>query len=194
MHPDVRRLSPPKEFGKQIGKERMNVKTYADVSLKVREMVSYILGDQVNLSYPMPDITHAIRVERYFLYPAGNTLTRSRPFGILTVEMESGQLLSFQDCRIKDFMETEKHPFDQNISYELPRRIGTKQFKVEQSLINKLYESVRGFAFEEKLTDEQKELLSKYWVLLLRSVPSSLQPYYQKMGKNFYRWGYLHVQ
>ena len=170
------------------------MKTYTDVFRKVREMVSYLFGDQVSLSYPVPDVTHGVRVERYFLYPAGNTLTRSRPFGILTVEMDNGRLLSFQDCRLRDFMDTDKYPFDQKISYELPRKIGVKQFKVEQSLINKLYESVRGFAFEENLTDKQKELLSKYWVLLLRSVPASLQPYYQKMGKNFYRWGYLHVQ
>ena len=88
------------------------MKTYADVFRKVREMVSHLFGDQVSLSYPMPDVTHGVRVERYFLYPAGNTLTRSRPFGILTVEMENGRMLSFQDCRLRDFMDTDKYPFE----------------------------------------------------------------------------------
>ena len=170
------------------------MKAYADVFPGIKAMVAYLFGDQVSLSYPMPDVTHAVRVERYFLYPAGNKLTRCRPFGILTVEMDNGRLLSYPHCRIKDFMETEKYPFDQEISYELPRKIGVKQFKVEQSQINKLYESVRIFAFEENLSDEQKELLSQYWALLLQSVPASLQPYYQKMGKNFYQWGHLPVQ
>lgn len=170
------------------------MKAYSSIFPTVKEMSASLFGDAVSLSYPIPDITHAIRVERYFLYPAGNTLTRSRPFGTVTVEMETGRLLSFQDCRIQDFMDPEKYPFDQKISYELPRKIGIRQLKTEQSLINKLYESVRCFAFEENLTEEQKELLRKYWALFLSSVPTSLLPYYQKLGKNFYRWGYLNVQ
>lgn len=170
------------------------MKAYVDVFPEIKGMVSYLFGEQVCLSYPMPNVTHGVWVERYFLYPAGNTLNRSRPFGLLTVERDTGRMLSFQDCRLSDFMDTEKYSFDQKISYEFPRKIGVKQLKEEQGLINKLYESVRCFAFEESLTDEQRELLSKYWALLLSSIPAALQPYYQKMGESFFRWSYAHAQ
>lgn len=168
--------------------------SYATVLPEVRKTVSYLLGDQVCLSYPMPDVTHGIRVEKFFLYPMSASTLRSRPFGLLTVAMESGQILGYEDCRIRDFMDTEAHPFREEISYALPRKIGIKQFKLEQGLINKLYEAVREFAFSDNLTPEQTELLSKYMGLLLQSIPEALQPYYQKMGKNFYRWGYTHVR
>lgn len=166
---------------------------YATVFPEVKKAVSYLLGDQVSLSYPMPDVTHGVWVERFFLYPMGTSINRTRPFGLLTVSMENGQILSYQDCRINDFMDTQKYPFSKNICYALPRKVGVKQFKVEQSLINKLYESVREFSFKDELTTEQKEVLRKYLALLLQSVPAALHPYYQKMGKNFYRWGYTHV-
>ena len=167
--------------------------SYATVFPEVKKSVSYLFGEQVSLSYPMPDVTRGIWVERYFLYPAGNSIVRSRPFGLLTVSMENGQILAYQDCRINDFMDTEKYPFSEKISYALPRKIGVKQFKVEQSLINKLYDSVREFSFKEELAAEQKQMLQKYMALLLQSIPAALHPYYQKMGKNFYRWGYIHV-
>ena len=62
------------------------------------------------------------------------------------------------------------------------------------SLIRKLYESVRTFAFRRTLTAEETEILKKYLVLLIQSQPDALQPYYRKMGKNFFRWGYIHVR
>lgn len=160
---------------------------------RIRQVVTTMFGEDVSLSYPIPDVTKAIWVERFFLYPAGGSPMRSRPFGMLTVERETGSVIAYQDCRWTDFMDTEQHPFETLICYELPRKITVKEFKVEQGLINKLYESVRCFVFREELTQEEKDTLSKYLVLLLRSVPTSLLPYYQKMGKNFFRWGYCYV-
>lgn len=166
---------------------------YETIFPQVQKKVASFLGDQVSLSYPMPDVTKGVRVERFFLYPAGNTLNRQRPFGLLTTAMENGRILEYRDCHIHDFMDTARYPFTHTISYELPKEISVRQYKTEQGLINKLYETVRTIAFQETLYGRQKEVLTKYWVLLLRSVPEALHPYYQKMGKNFYRWGYLHV-
>ena len=175
------------------GEEHIAMVKYEVQLARIQRVVMTMFGEGVCLSYPLPDITKAIWVERFFIYPAGSRLMRSRPFGMLTVERESGNIIAYQDCRWADFMDADQHPFETLISYELPRKITVKEFKVEQGLINKLYESVRCFAFHEELTQEEKETLSKYMVLLLRSVPVSLLPYYQKMGKNFFRWGYCHV-
>lgn len=162
---------------------------YSALFQKVKITAAYLLGDQVCLSYPMPDVINGVLVERFFLYNSGNSTERTRPFALLTVSMESGLIISYQDCRFSDFMDTEKHPFSENISYALPRKIGVKQYKAEQSLINELYESIREFAFKDELTDEQKEVLGKYFALLSQSVPAALYPYYLKMGKSFFSWG-----
>ncbi len=164
------------------------------VSLReIQRKVAALFGDEVCLSYPLPDLVGETRVEKYFLYPMGNSLVRGRPFGLLTVSMESGAVLAYQDCRLADFVDTKVHPFSEKISYALPRKLGVKEYKLEQSLINKMYEAVRKTAFQTELTGQDKEVLEKYWVVAEAAMPVALVPYYQAMGKNFYAWGYSYV-
>ena len=169
------------------------MQSYSTIFPQVKREVSALFGDETCLSEPIPDVTAGVRVERYFLYPVNRQTMRSRPFGYLTTSMESGQVLLYQDCRVRDFMDTGEHPFSEPISYALQEKIGVRQFRTEQSLLRKLYESVRTFAFQDTLTEEQKQTLESYLVLLFRSQPAALLPYYSKMGKNFFRWGYTHV-
>ena len=91
---------------------------YSTIFPKVKREVSELFGDEVCLSEPIPDVTAGIRVERYFLYPMNSSLMRSRPFGYLTTSMENGRVLLYQDCRVRDFMDTKEHPFSEPISYE----------------------------------------------------------------------------
>jgi len=159
----------------------------------LKEKTAALFGDQVSLSYPMPDTVNGIRVEKFFLYSASPAPQRPRPFGLLTVSMETGSVLAYEDCRLQDFMDTAAHPFDAPVSYALPRKLGVKEFKLQQGLINKLYEAVREMAFSQELTDSQQEILQRYWVMLEAAVPADLLPYYQTMGKNFFDWGVNYV-
>ena len=168
------------------------MRKYADIFSEIKDMVGSLFGEQMSLSYPMPDIVSGVRVERCFLYYVNASLQRSRPVGMLMLEMSNGRLLSYQDARIADFMDTKSHPFEQPISYALPEKMGVKQFKAEQAEINELYEAVRVFAFADELTKEQREQLNRYLALLQRLTPAALMPYYQELGKSFLAWAQEH--
>lgn len=164
------------------------MRKYADIFSEIKDMVGRLFGEQMSLSCPMPDIVNGVRVERCFLYCVSASLQRSRPVGMLMLEMNNGRLLMYQDCRIADFMDTQSHPFEQPISYALPEKIGVKQFKIEQAELGELYEAIRAFAFADELTREQREQLNRYLALLQHLTPGALMPYYHELGKNFLAW------
>ena len=160
---------------------------------EVKKKVAFLFGDHISLSHPVPDIINGIRAEKFFLYPVASNVQRTRPFGLLTVSAESGTVLSYQNCHLSDFVDTEQHPFEVKISYELPKKIGIKEFKLEQSLLEKMYEVVREIAFTDSFTLQQQQVLRKYWVVFEKAVPVALMPYYQAMGRNFFEWGVNYV-
>lgn len=168
------------------------MRKYADIFSEIKDMVGREFGEQMSLSCPMPDTVRGVRVERCFLYYVSASLLRTRPVGILMMEMNNSRLLQYQDARIADFMDTQNHPFDQPISYALPEKIGVKQFKAEQAEINELYESIREYVFADELASGQKEQLNRYLELLHRLTPDALMPYYQEIGKNFFAWAQEH--
>lgn len=160
---------------------------------EVKKKVAFLFGDHISLSYPIPDVINGIRVEKFFLYTVAANLQRTRPFGLLTVSAETGTMLSYQDCHLSDFMDTEQYPLEKKISYELPKKIGIKEFKLEQSLLEKMYEVVREIAFTDSFTQQQQQVLRKFWVVFEKAVPVALMPYYQAMGRNFFEWGAKYV-
>lgn len=162
--------------------------TYAVIFPRLKELVSSICGETAILSYPLPDVENGIRVERSFLYAHGSEIVRTRPFAVVTTAVESGRLLSYQDCRLRDFFDTARHPFSQPIRYELQRKIGVKEFRLEQDMINKLYETVRRIAFQETIQNEEARQLGAHYLMLEKAVPADLIPYYQAIGKNYYDW------
>ena len=58
---------------------------YSVLFPEVKKKTAFLFGDNISLSYPMPDIINGIRVEKFFLYPVSANPRRSRPFGLLTV-------------------------------------------------------------------------------------------------------------
>ena len=160
----------------------------------IQRSVKTIVGEQTALSHPIPDIVgDGIFVEHYFIYPAGTSLFAGRPFAQITIDMKTGMLLAYKDCRVEDFMDQDKHPLSEVINYELPEKLTVQKYIAQQSLINKLYKQVREFVFNESLTEKEQEVFRKYIVLVLNSVPKALVPYYKKLGKKFYDWGYENV-
>lgn len=161
---------------------------YAMTSKRVFRAVDGMLGRNAALSYPIPDVVNGIRAERFFVYPTGTVKVRERPFGVITVAMDGGAVLEYVNCRARDYFDSGEHPITEKIDYSLPRKISPKEFRTEQGLINKLYELVRRVAFKEELTDQERKALSVWYVMLENSVPQSLIPFYQAIGKNFYEW------
>lgn len=169
----------------------VNKMTYRGNTDDLQMLVKMLFGEQTELSYPLPDVVKGgLLVEHYFIYPSGTSIMAGRPFARITVEMETGLLLFYRDCRIEDFMNTEEHPLTEVISYELPEKVSVKTFKTKQSLIYKLYEDVKTFAFKNELTADEQETLRKYVVLVLTSEPEALVPFYKRLGINFFSWAY----
>lgn len=163
---------------------------YAVIFPELKKKLAYLFGEGVSLSYPLPDRIGGIRVDCFFLYYSGLKPLRTRPFGRLIVESESGRILRFEDCRVSDFVDTEAHPLKGTIDYSLPVQISVKDLMVHQSLMAKLYEVVRERAFAEELTEKEKEIFVKYAMLMEKLTPKDLVPYYLAIGKNFYEWGF----
>lgn len=42
---------------------------YSVLFPEVKKKTAFLFGDNISLSYPMPDIINGIRVEKFFLYP-----------------------------------------------------------------------------------------------------------------------------
>lgn len=167
--------------------------TYSTMYPLLIKKVNAIFSEQTCLSYAIPDVINGIRVERYFLYSMTNHPERGRPWGLLTVSMETGDILAYQNCHLSDFMETKAFSFEQLISYELPRKFGIKEFKVLKSLQIKLYERIRKIAFKESLCEEERVILRKYLILMESLIPIALVPYYKQAGSNFFEWGNKNV-
>ena len=161
---------------------------YRKIYPGIVKMKAALFGEQVSLSWPVPDVVNGVRVEKYFLYAATPAPVRSRPFGLMTVAMDNGRLLAYQDCRIEDFVDTEKYGFDRKLDYALPREMSIDEFKVSRSLLEKLYGQVRQMAFTDEMSEKNCEILLKYSMLMDRLVPKDLIPYYVAMGRNFNEW------
>ena len=151
--------------------------------------LSIVMGDGVSLSYPLPDLQAGRKTDRFFLYQKGfRSPEGPRPFAMLTLDHDTGEVLSYTDARLQDFMGDGFGPWNKPISYALDPSITIQDLKMEQTMLRKLYEGVRRFAFQDTLTDEEKEILRKFVFLMEHAGPNSLQPYYRAIGENFYRW------
>ncbi|MBR5110045.1 MAG: hypothetical protein IK099_07605 [Clostridia bacterium] len=170
------------------------IQQFSKILEENQRKTAYWFDDSVCLSYPLPDMKNGRKTERMFLYNRGVMRQEGpRPFGLMTLDYASGRLLAYQDGRLEDFMDTAAYPFDRPVSYALNGKISVKDFKMEQAMVRKLYEGVRRFAFQDTLTKEEKEVLEKFCFLMEHAVPAELLPYYETMGKNFYRWVKEHV-
>ena len=168
--------------------------TFDSTLRSVRRMVAMTLDDSVAVSYPLPDLHNGRKTDRVFLYRRGNRSPEGpRPFALMTLDHATGQLLGYADARLEDFMGQEHQPWNRRISYALAGGITVQDVQEEQTMLRKLYEGVRCFAFQDSLTEPEKEVLRKFVFLMHNAGPDSLQPYYAAMGQNFYRWVNEHV-
>lgn len=153
-----------------------------------------MFGDSVTLSYPLPAIVNGRKADRVFLYRhAGAQLDAPRPFGLLTLDADTGEVLCFEDARVHDFLEDAGTAPDAVISYRLPEPVSVRDYQMEQTMLRKLYEGVRLAAFSETLTEEAHEVVDKYCFLLEHAVPTALRPYYAAMGRGFDEWRKEHA-
>lgn len=165
------------------------MKKYNEILEKNRKVITDLCGN-CSISFPVPDLVKGILVEKVFLYPSSPVQVKTRPFALLTSAMEDGTILKYENAYVFDFVPTQKHPFEEKISYAIPdgEKKTPKEHRLELELLAKLYEEIRSFVFAESLTAEQKEILTKYYVIFEKSVPAAQLPFYDGMSENYKKW------
>lgn len=171
------------------------MKTYVQILPEIRNIITQICGANFGISFPIVDLINGVKVEKMFIYPVYPTEMRTRPFAVVTTSMEDGAILRFENAYLVDFLDTEKYPFDKKISYAIPdgSKKTVKEHQLEINIIFKLYEAIRNFAFNEELTAEQTEILTKYYVIFEKTVPSSNMPFYEALSEKYMKWVINHV-
>jgi len=171
------------------------MKTYNKILPDIRNKVTQICGTKCGISFPFVDLINEIKVEKVFIYPISPKEMRTRPFGIFTTSIEDGMILKYENAYLFDFVDTEKYPFDKKISYAIPDggKKTVKEHQLEINIVFKLYEAIRSFAFKEQLTIEQIEILTKYYVIFEKTVPSSNMPFYEALSEKYMEWVIKHV-
>lgn len=71
------------------------MKKYADILVELQQKIAFCMGENVGISFPLPDEINGVRVEKVFLYRKTLGLVRNRPFALLTVAMEDGRPLFY---------------------------------------------------------------------------------------------------
>lgn len=161
---------------------------YSEIVKELKLKMTFCFDDSVCFSYPVPDVINGIRVDKVFLYRKSVEKMGTRPFALLTTDSNSGEILSFENSRISDFVDSEKHPFSYKLDYSMPEKENIQDFKMEQQMIRKLYEGIRTFAFSNEVSPEQKELLEKYTFILSHAIPKDLLPFYEKLSPKYTEW------
>lgn len=170
------------------------MKKYSEILEKNRGIIN-ALGGNSSISFPVPDLVNGILVEKVFLYPTSPMELRTRPFALVTSAMEDGTILKYENAYVYDFVPTQRHSFEEKISYEIPdsEKKSLREHRLELELLPKLYEEIRTFVFNENLTPEQREILTKYYVIFEKSVPTAQLPFYDGMSENYKKWVVNHV-
>jgi hypothetical protein len=170
------------------------MKKYSEILETNRGIIKAFCGNS-SISFPVADLVNGILVEKVFLYPTSPMELRTRPFALVTSAMEDGTILKYENAYVYDFVPTQRHSFEEKISYEIPgcEKKSLREHRLELQLLTKLYEEIRIFVFEESLTPEQREILTKYYVIFEKTVPTALLPFYDGMSEKYKKWVVEHV-
>lgn len=102
---------------------------YDAAANKLRDVLNRIFGESWSLSCPVPGTVNGIAVDKHFLYPIATDSSQGRPFALVVSDMNTGTILMMKHCAAEDFVDTNKHPFNEPISGELPGKMSVKEYK-----------------------------------------------------------------
>lgn len=147
---------------------------YDAAANKLRDVLNRIFGESWSLSCPVPGTVNGIAVDKHFLYPIATDSSQGRPFALVVSDMNTGTILMMKHCAAEDFVDTNKHPFNEPISGELPGKMSAKEYKDGMCQLRKAYEALRQIVFEGGEPDEAAS--ERYLALLERLTPAAHRP------------------
>lgn len=148
-----------------------------------------LLSENAMLSFPIPDMENGLKEDVYFVYNTSYQSKKERPYAIVKAAMTDGTLLVYQNCHLKDIVDTKKHPFSDKISYEPEdKSITVDDYAKMIERLKGLYSKLREFVFNDTVTDEERDVAVAYKNLLFKMTSPDLQIYYSAIGKSFSEW------
>lgn len=140
------------------------------------------------LSYPVAGMENGRLAERYFLFPNRPGVKKRRPYAWLSVEAETGRVLQFTHCLLRDFAEDMHVSLDEEIDYGAPMSGSYRKILEAKLEFSSLYEEIRAFVFSDTPDEGQKEKVIRYQELQNQLINKQLLAYYRRLSPEFYQW------
>ncbi len=164
------------------------MKTCSEIVNKLMKEIKFFDWKTNALSFFIPEKIGDVILENAFVYTSNPHTEKTRPYARISVISEYGQLVSFQNCYLYDFIDTQKYPFEKKINYHVPVALTVKE---QMSMIQKfseVYGKLREFAFHSEISKEEETIIKEYSVLFTKIIPKDLYVYYYALSPQFFCW------
>ena len=140
------------------------------------------------LSYPIPGKIGGLIVERFFLYPNHSQPLKTRPYAWLSVDAQCGDILQYARCEADDFAASLQVPLETELDYSAAVEASFRKILSKRQEYDKVYQTIREFAFHDSLTAEQIASLTRYILLQSELFREPLLRFYRALSPEFYEW------
>ncbi len=164
------------------------MKTVIEITNKLMKEVKFLDWKTNALSFFIPEKRGDIILENAFIYSSSPQAEKTRPYARISIVSEYGKLVSYQNCYLYDFTDTQKHPFEKKINYHVPVALTAKE---QMSMIQKfseLYDRLREFVFLPEISKDEEEIIKEYSDLFTKVIPKDLYGYYYALSPEFFCW------
>lgn len=164
------------------------VKKYEDILVKVKKQLMEIMGNGYSLTPAILKKKGGNKCEVYFAYYISGKGDISRPYIRMVADYETGVILEYQNAHYQEFADSSKFPLEVGINPAVPAaKTAGEQWELVQRL-RSLHETVREFAFEDRITDKERKLLEDYRECFHNTVPAGLMEFCMDTEREFFSW------
>ena len=163
-------------------------KGYENILAKVKRQMAEIMGSEYSLTPAILKKIDGNKCEVYFAYQISGKGEISRPYIRIVADYETGVILEYQNAYYREFADCNKFPLNSGLDVEVPV---AKTAKQQWELVQRLrffHETVREFAFEDRITDRERKLLEDYRECFHNTVPAGLMEFCKDTECEFFLW------
>lgn len=151
-------------------------------------MIAAVQTELEALSYPVPARYGEILAEKFFVFPNQPGTKKNRPYAWLSVDTKNGRLLQYSRCEADDFAASLGIPVGTPVDYSAPVSESFRKTLAAKKEFSETYRIVRGLAFKDELTEEEKGELQRYIALQKQVINEELFAFYRALSPEFYLW------
>lgn len=142
-----------------------------------------------SLSYPVPVLLEErIFAERFFIFDNHSNYEKTRPYAAVTIDSDTGKLVSYENCTVCDFAKEAKIPLGTVIDYSIPGKLSFKESLKKKKEFSEVYNKIREISFAENLDENQINMIKKYKELHREIINEQIYKFYYFLSPGFYEW------